>query len=311
VLGDLQIINQVKSAYQICADLQMAGPFLHRLLHSIFFANKKIVQSTNFRSGAASVSYATKEMVEDLVLDKTQPVYVLGLGEIGIATVRNLAESGYKNIKVTNRSFDKVAPLIQEFGIEYVPFENWESGLKNARLVVSGLSGDYIQIKTSHLNISKSFGFQYFIDLGMPRSIDPEIENNQSVILYNIDQIQAKVSDALNLRRASIPQVEEIIAEAQTEFSDWTKEMLVSPVIHQIKGALEQMRQEEMARFLKKANEDQAVWAEELTKNLMQRIIKTHVVQLKAACRRGEAEAGQLSDVLQQIFNLEEPTIHS
>ena len=85
---------------------------------------------------------------------------------------------------------------------------------------------------------------------------------------------------------------------------DWTKEMVVSPVIQHIKGALEQIRQEEMARFLKKADQDQAAWAEDLTKNMMQRIMKTHVVQLKAACRRGDAES--LVEVLQQLFTIEQ-----
>ena len=85
------------------------------------------------------------------------------------------------------------------------------------------------------------------------------------------------------------------------EFLEWTREMAFSPLIHQIKDALEQIRREEMARFLKKADQHQATWADELTRNLMQRIIKSHAVQLKAACRRGDAEA--LADVLQQLFS--------
>jgi glutamyl-tRNA reductase len=98
--------------------------------------------------------------------------------------------------------------------------------------------------------------------------------------------------------------VEQIVAEGKEEFMDWSKEMLVSPVIHQMKSSLEQIRKEEMSRFLKKAGEEQAEWAEELTKNLMQRIMKSHVVQLKAACKRGDAE--ELVEVLQQLFIVEE-----
>jgi glutamyl-tRNA reductase len=138
----------------------------------------------------------------------------------------------------------------------------------------------------------------------MPRSIDPAIETNPKAILYNIDQIQSKVSDALTIRKAAVPQVEQIVAEGKEEFMDWSKEMLVSPVIHQMKSSLEQIRKEEMSRFLKKAGEEQAEWAEELTKNLMQRIMKSHVVQLKAACKRGDAE--DLVEVLQQLFIVEE-----
>lgn len=303
VLGDFQIINQVKLAYQITADLDMAGPFLHRLLHAVFFLNKRIVQETNFRSGSASVSYATKELAEDLIQDKTKPVTVLGLGEIGLSVVKNLIENGFTNLRICNRSFEKAETLISDT-VQFVPLSEWKNSIKDSVLVVSALSGEHIQISINEVNNSVVPGFQYFIDLGMPRSIDPAIEKNHKAILYNIDQIQTKVSEALSIRLASVPQVEEIVIQGKEEFLEWVKEMLVSPVIQQIKSSLEQIRKEEMTRFLKKAGEEQAVWADELTRNIMQKIMKTHVVQLKAACKRGDADA--LVEVLQQLFNLEE-----
>jgi len=305
VLGDLQIINQVKNAYQWCADVQMAGPFLHKLLHSLFFANKRVVQETSFRSGAASLSYATKELAEELLIDKTQPICVLGLGEIGLATVRNIAENGFTNITVCNRTESAVLPLVEEFGIKYTPLQDWKKIVLKSKLIVSALSGDVLSIEKGDMENRQFSGFQYFIDLGLPRSISPEIESESGLILYNLDQIQSKVSAALDLRRSSIPQVENIVISAKEEFLDWTKEMQVSPIIHQMKNALEQIRIEEMGRFLKKVEGAgvQAEWADELTKNLMQRIIKNHVVQLKASCRRGDSE--QLVGVLSQIFNIE------
>ena len=303
VLGDFQIINQVKNAYQWCADTQMAGPFLHRLLHTLFFANKKIVQETNFRSGSASISYAAKELTEELLTDKNQPVLFFGLGEIGLATVRNLAENGFTNITICNRTEASVESLVQEFGVKYKSFEGFDEALAQSKLVISALSGNFLKINKQNLENKQLVGFQYFIDLGLPRSIDPEIEEINGVVLFNLDQIQTRVNSAFELRRASIPAVEEIVEVAQVEFLDWTKEMQVSPVIHQIKNALEQIRLEEMSRFLKKADAEQAVWAEDLTKNLMQRIMKNHVVQLKAACKRGDSE--QLVEVLNQFFNLE------
>jgi glutamyl-tRNA reductase len=305
VLGDFQIINQVKNAYQWCADSQTAGPFLHRLLHTIFFANKKIVQETNFRSGSASVSYAAKELSEELLTDKSQPILFFGLGEIGLATVRNLAENGFSNITICNRTESKVESLIQEFGIKYKSLDDFNEVLAQSKLVISALSGDVLKINKRNLKNKQLVGFQYFIDLGLPRSVNPEIEDIDGVVLFNLDQIQTRVNAALELRSGSIPAVEEIVKAAQLEFLEWTKEMQVSPVIHQIKNALEQIRMEEMARFLKKADAEQAVWAEDLTKNLMQRIMKNHVVQLKAACKRGEAD--QLVEVLNQIFNFEVP----
>ena len=301
VLGDLQIINQVKQAYQACVDAQMAGPLLHRLLHSVFFANKRVVQETSFRSGAASVAYVVKELVEDLALDKASPVLVLGLGEIGTATLKNLAENGFQNLSICNRTSQKAEALVADLNVKFVPFEDRYSAIQNATFVISALSGEVLSIGPE--DIKSRSTYQYFIDLGLPRSVNPDIEQIPGVVLFNLDQIQSKVSSALQIRRDSIPAVEAIVNEAVSEFEDWTNEIQVSPVIHQIKNSLEQIRQEEMSRFVKKVGEEQQNWADELTKNMMQRVMKTHVVQLKAACKRGEAD--QLVDVLNQIFNLE------
>lgn len=299
VLGDLQIIGQVKDAYQWCADVDMAGPYLHKLLHTLFFINKKVVQETNFRSGSASVAYATKELIEDLVADKSQPITLIGLGAIGMPILKNLLENGYTDITVCNRSKEKAEPYIVGSGVKYLPFESWKSGLSST-IVISALAGNLIHISSPDLAIRQQSSFQYLIDLGMPRSIDQAAANNDGIVLFNLDNIQSKVSEALHLRTGAIPHVERIIESAQNEFEEWAKEMQVSPVIHRIKHSLEQIRQEEMGRFLKRASQEQAEWADELTRNLMQRLMKTHVVALKAACKRDEAE--QLVTVLNQLF---------
>lgn len=309
IIGDLQIINQLKTAYQQSVDAEMAGPYLHRLLHSIFFLNKRVVQETSLRSGSASLSYATKELVDELVTDKSASILIVGLGEIGIATLRNLAENGYSNIHVCNRSFEKVQPLIEELNVRYIPFSEWKDAINRHQVVISALSGDIIKIEKSSITHDSLSGHKIFIDLGMPRSILAEIEQIPGVLLYNLEQIQQNVSEALEMRLSSVPQVEAMVEEALAEFKVWEREFAFSPLIHQIKNGLEQIRKEEMARFLKKANPEHIELAEELSKNLMQRIIKNHVVQLKDACRRGNPET--LSEVLKQLFSLENEPVET
>jgi glutamyl-tRNA reductase len=123
------------------------------------------------------------------------------------------------------------------------------------------------------------------------------------IIVYNIDHIQSRANDALNKRLASVPKVEHLIEEALSEFGDWSKEMIVSPTIQKLKNALEQIRQEEMARHFKNLTAEEASKMEKITAGMMQKIIKLPVLQLKAACKRGEAET--LIDVLNDLFNLE------
>ncbi|SDL94911.1 glutamyl-tRNA reductase [Catalinimonas alkaloidigena] len=308
VVGDMQIINQVKRAYQWTADANLAGPFLHRLMHTIFFANKRVVQQTSFRDGAASVSYAAVELVEELTMDMAAPqVLILGVGEIGRDVCKNLENSDLKNIRICNRTPAKAEALAQKIGAEVVPFAQAAQAIADADVVISSISREEPFITRSMLAATELLTYKYFIDLSVPRSVAPDVEEHPGALVYNIDHIQNRATEALQQRIAAIPQVEEIMEAALTEFQDWSRDMIVSPTIQKLKGALEQIRQEELARHLKKMSEEEQVLVDRVTKGMMQKIIKLPVLQLKAACRRGEAET--LIDVLNDLFNLEaQPT---
>ena len=304
VVGDIQISNQVKQAYQWSADNETAGPFLHRLLHTIFFTNKRVVQETSFRDGAASTSYATVELVEELTSDFDNPrILVVGIGEIGADVCRNLKDSVLNNVIITNRTQAKAQLLAEECGFEVLPFENLVQGLKEADVVISSISHDTPFFTAEMIKRLEVLSYKFFIDLSVPRSIEAEVESIPGVLVYNIDTIQNKATAALDQRLASVPQVKQIIAESIEQFQDWTKEMAVSPTIHKLKNALENIRQEELARHLKKLTPEETKLIDDVTRNIMQKIIKLPVLQLKAACKRGEAET--LIDVLNDLFNLE------
>ena len=120
VVGDLQISGQVKNAYQWTADENMAGPFLHRLMHTIFFVNKRVVQETSFRDGAASISYAAKELAEDLTANTINPkVLVVGVGEIGQDVCLNLKDSALRNVTILNRTVEKAEKLAEKTGFKW------------------------------------------------------------------------------------------------------------------------------------------------------------------------------------------------
>jgi glutamyl-tRNA reductase len=144
---------------------------------------------------------------------------------------------------------------------------------------------------------------KYFIDLSIPRSVDPLIEEIPGAIVYNLDDIQQKTNEAVEKRKASIPHVQNIVKEAIAEFEDWSKEMIISPTIQKLKNSLEQIRKEELARFLKNAKPEEAEKLEEMSRSMMQKIIKYPVLHLKAACKRGDAES--VSELLQELFDLE------
>ncbi|CAG4993122.1 Glutamyl-tRNA reductase [Dyadobacter sp. CECT 9275] len=301
VVGDMQIPNQIKHAYQWSADLNMAGPFLHRLLHTIFFANKRVAQETFFRDGAASVSYAAVELLEGLM--PNPKILIAGLGEIGSDVCRNLAEKEGADVTLVNRTKSRSEKLSQELGFRFAEVEDIETEISRADIIITSIAADKPFFTKEMMVRLRGMSFKYFIDLSVPRSVSPEVEEIPGVMLYTIDSIRSRADEALNRRMDAVPHVREIIEEAVTEFNDWSREMIVSPTIQKLKGALESIRKEELTRFTKSLSESELEKVDRITASMMQKILKLPVLQLKAACKRGEAET--LIDVLNDLFNLE------
>ena len=137
----------------------------------------------------------------------------------------------------------------------------------------------------------------------MPRSIDSELETLPGTQVYNIDSIRNRATEALEARLAAVPAVKAFIADAIGEFNTWTREMAMSPALQQFKSQLEQIRQQEVARYLKKLGAEEKELVEAITKNILNKIIKLPALELKAACQRGESEA--LLEGLSALFNLD------
>jgi len=308
VVGDFQILNQVKNAYQWSADAGMARPFLHRLLHTIFFANKRVVNETAFRDGAASVSYATVELVEELTKHIQNPrVLMIGVGDMGTNICLNFGKSKIKNLVISNRTHHKAVELAERANAQAVYWENIPAEIKLADVVISSVPGDCYFIRRSDVAAVGLTGPKYFIDLSMPRSIDDNLASLAGVAVYNVDTIKNRATEALEQRLAAIPQVKSIIAEAIAEFAAWTREMVISPAIQQFKNQLEQIRQQEIARALKNLGPAEQQLLESVTKNILNKIVKLPVLELKAACQRGESEA--LLEGLSALFNLEKQEV--
>jgi glutamyl-tRNA reductase len=306
VIGDQQIINQVKNAYQWSADMQMAGPFVHRVLHTVFYANKRLVQETSFRDGAASTSYVTIDLMESFLPMLVNPsILVLGLGEIGEDIAKTLFEKGIKNVSVCNRTKEKAVEIAKSFEMEVLDYMDLSEKIQYFDVVISSVRAESPVVKAAYLANKKAI--TYLFDLSVPRSIESEVENIPGVVLYGLDEIQKRSDEALEKRKSAIPQVKTIISEMVLEVANWSKEMMVSPTIQKLKNALEQIRQDEMSRYLKTMSAEEAEKMDKVTAAMMQKIIKLPVLQLKAACKRGEADT--LIDVLNDLFDLEKVSV--
>ena len=305
VVGDQQIGHQVKQAYQWSADAAAAGPFLHRLLHTVFFTHKRVRQETGFCDGAASVAYAALQLVEDLTAHLACPrVLLVGAGTFGADVARYLGGSTrFAHVAICNRTRGKAEALAAECGLAVLDLADLAHGIRDADVVISCVAAPTPLITPDLLAQSAVLSHKYLVDLCVPRSIAPAVEAVPGVLLYSLDAIQSKASAALERRLAAVPQVRAIIAESLAGLQEWSEGMEVSPTIQKLKNALEQLRQEEMKRFGKRMSPAEAGLLDEITKSLMQKVLKQPVLQLKAACKRGEP--GQLVELLSELFDLE------
>ena len=311
VLGDQQISHQVKQAYQWAVEANAAGPFLHRLLHSVFFTHKRVRQETAFCDGAASVSYAALQLVEDLTAHVACPrVLLLGAGSFGADVARHFgASSRFAHVTICNRTRARADALAAECGLHVLDFTDLGRGLQEADVVVSSVAAGVPIITSAMLESQAVLSHKFLVDLAMPRSVAAEVENVPGVLLYSLDAIQSKVSAALAQRLAAVPQVQGIIAESMAELQDWSEKMEVSPTIQKLKNALEQLRQEEMHRFGKNLSPTETRLLDDITRALMQKVLKQPVLQLKAACKRGDP--AQLVEVLNALFDLERQPVEA
>ena len=302
VLGDIQISNQVKKAYQCSADQHLSGPFFHRLMHTIFYANKRVVQETVFRDGAASVSYACVGLVQQFIQNFSDPkILVLGLGEIGRDVADNMEEMN-ASITLSNRNALTTQTLAKRYGYEVLPFEELLKNIAKFDVIISSVQVPKPIIRKDHIP-EQLLSQKLFVDLAVPRSMDSELDTIDGIILYNVDQIEEQTSGIIERRRAAITEVELILDETIEELKNWSLEMEVSPTIKKLKKALEEIRKEEIARYVGKITEVEQDLIDKVTKRIVQKVIKLPVLQLKAACKRGEAET--LVEVLNDLFNLE------
>ena len=305
VLGDWQIIGQVKQAYRWAVQAEAAGPFLHRLLHAVFAAHKRVQQETSFRSGTASASSAAVELVAELTAHLPAPrVLVVGVGSIGADVCRHLtARHTFGRVALCNRTRAKAAALASECRLDLVEFEELATALREADVVISAITCPQAFFTPQLVGEAMGRSCKLFVDLSMPRSVAPAVAQVPGVALYNIDAIQSKTSAALELRRAAVPQVHAIITEHLAELHAWSQTLQVSPLIHRLKNHLEHLRQQELGRYGTRLSPAETTLLDTTTRSLMQKVLKQQVLHLKQACLRNNAEP--LMAQLSELFALE------
>ncbi len=320
VLGEPQILGQLKEAYGQASGCNSTGRILNKLLHRSFFVAKRVRTETRIANQAVSVSFAAVELAKKILgeLDDKR-VLVIGAGEMSELAVRHFISQGVKEIFVTNRTFSRAVELAEEFKGKAIPFEEFQRQLPKMDIILSSTGSNRYIVRredlTSVIRIRKNRPM-FFIDIAVPRDIDPKTNEIANVYVYDIDDLEGIVEVNKEERQKEVAKAQGIIAEGVKSFSQWQRGLEIVPTILALREQAEEVRQREVAKTLalmKNSPEENRKLLELLTTSIVNKILHYPISMLKHQEERGHGKL--YTEMTRKIFHLdpeeeEEPQNH-
>lgn len=309
VIGDIQILNQVKEAFQLSQEMDFLGPVMNRLMQATLHVGKRVRSETAIGEGAVSVSYAAAELAGKIFEDLSRKTaLMIGAGETGELTARHLVGKGIGDLRIANRTRARAETIVQTLGGKVVDYENLAEALTEADIVITSVtSPSYIVAPADVQKVMKqrSHNPLFIIDIGVPRNVDPAARRIDNVFLYDIDSLTAIVDRNLERRKAEMPRVTGIIREEMVEFFRWHDTLKVGPTIHDLREALEGIRREEVEKNINRfAPQDRAL-VDMLTRRILNKILHQPVTALKeGAGNGGSGETLHRIKALRDLFGI-------
>ncbi|WP_321289965.1 glutamyl-tRNA reductase [uncultured Sunxiuqinia sp.] len=304
VLGEYQIVSQVKEAINHAEEIGSAGKILTRLFYKALETGKQVRTKTALSSGAFSVSYAAVEKcnrIFEQLPDKK--ILLIGAGETGELVIKNLAKKGCQNIIVSNRTMSKAEELAGRFGGSALNFKELQTGIREADIVVSSITCKKPLITPAMLSAENTNKQTVFIDLGVPRNIDPKVTDIENIALYNVDDLKEVVAQNMEKKKTYILTAEKIIKKKAHEYADWLSIQNLSPAIQNIIMGVHEINTSELEIFRKFHNEEEFQNMEKYGKHIAEKLVKSMIKNLKTI-----SDNGRKTEYIKVINDLFSPT---
>lgn len=303
VVGEAQIIGQVKESYRLACAAKTTGKILNRLFHCAFATSKKVYTTTSISNGRVSVAGVAVELARQLFEDiSSAKVVVIGAGETGQLLVQHLLQDGARNITIVNRSYDRGLNVAERYGIRAEKWERLNEQLTDANIAIASASvQDYLFRKDSFREITdhRKETALLIIDIAVPRNFEPSVNELEGVYLYSIDDLAAVVEQNRKARRRDMAKCTKIILENVADFTEWFSSKDIGPLIGQMKKQFRQISEDEMKRFFVGVRQDASckdvmeAMVNRVVNKLLHCVIKNVNVVAK---ENGATEAAKLVD---------------
>jgi len=312
VVGEPQILGQLKDAYRQAMRLGATRVILNRLLHKAFSVAKRVRTQTEIGSSAVSISYAAVELAKRIFGDMGQyQAMLVGAGEMAELAAAHLLRAGVKQVFVANRTFARAEELARQWSGQALPFEALYDKLAEVDIVISSTGSPTAIIRAKDIKDvlkRRKNRPMFFIDIAVPRDIDPDVNNLDNVYLYDIDDLKEVVEENLSQRREEATRARDIVDDEAERFGRWLKSLDLQPTIVDLLRYGESVGARELAKTLKRlgpdASNETRDAVETLVRSLTQKLYHEPIVFLK---RRADEEHSvqRYIDYTRRMFNLD------
>ncbi len=314
VLGEGQILKQVRDSFTAASDAGTAGKLLSGLFRAAIATGKRARTETEIGKGGFSVGHAAVDLARSIFGSLNgATILILGAGKMSELTARHLVASGVKFVIVANRTFERAAFLAERLGGSAIRYDEFPDAMIRSDIVISSTASPHPIVTMPLLKPvmrSRRGRPLLLIDIAVPRDIAPEIDRLDNVFLKNVDDLEEVVSDMARERAGEIASVETIIAEETDKFTAWWRSLAAAPVVTQLRAKHEEIRLSELIRLRNQMPDlpDRA-WQniEAAMKSLTNRIQRDPIERLKQAAHSdaGDSNSPDLIGAAQEIFALD------
>ena len=311
VLGEAQILGQVKDAYSLAKDLRSTGLVLNQLFEKAFSIAKKVREETGIAERSVSISSAAVELAQKIFDDlENRTVMLVGTGEMAELAAKHLISYGVKTVYVTSRTYDHAVNLARSLNGSALGFDDFKNELYRADIVITSTSAPNFIIKKEMVEQAiqgRKNKPIFFIDIAVPRDIEPDINSLENVYLYDIDDLQIVVSANMKEREKEAENAMSFITQEVTKFNNWVGSLDAIPTIVEIRNNAETIRNEELEKALKKIDglsEQDKGTLRLMSSSMVNKILHKPTIKLK---EKTQSEDGHIYlKAIRHLFHLDD-----
>jgi len=311
VLGEPQILGQIKDAYRQAIKSQTTKVVLNGLMHKAFSVAKEVRTRTEIASAAVSISYAAVELAKKIFGDMCENrAMLIGAGEMAELAATHLMNAGISELLVANRTYKRAQDMAGRFCGRAVPFEELFDHLPEADIVISSTGATEAVVRAKDLKPvlkKRKNKPMFFIDIAVPRDIDPDVNALDNVYLYDIDDLKEVVEENLEKRREAADKANEIVEREAARFNDWLSSLELKPTIVDMLEMGEEIGHRELAKTMKRlgqVDDETRAALETLVDSMVKKLYREPIIYLKRRSQEEGYSQKIISD-MRRIFNLD------